>query len=115
MLSPAESLQDAPPRFDPGWLIHRTLDTPRAETPEDAAPSAEDAVLAWLVRLPEAMDPATAAGDLLRAYRPGIVTDPLAARVFALLEEIETYPRARLNRMPRGRGGRARRYAARPS
>jgi hypothetical protein len=115
MLNPAERIQDAAPRFDPGWLIQRTLDTPRADEAAEAAPAAEDAVLAWLVRLPEAMDPATAAGDLLQAYRPGIVTDPLAARVFALLEEIQSYPRPRLDRMARGRGGRTRRMRARPS
>ena len=104
MLSPAVREHERPPAYDPGWLIHRTLD----ETADHAGASAEDAVLAWLVRLPDDTDPADAAGDILMAYAPapGDDRDALAARIFALLAEIRDYPRSRLARVPRARRGR---------
>jgi len=110
MLSPAVREHEQPPGYDPGWLIHRTLD----ETADRTGARAEDAVLAWLVRLPDDTDPADAAGDILAAYAPDPTAqgDDLATRVFALLAEIRDYPRGRLARVPRARRGRRRAVVA---
>jgi hypothetical protein len=106
MLSPATRAHERPPAYDPGWLIHRTLD----ETADRTGASAEDAVLAWLVRLPDDTDPADAAADIIAAYAPERDDggDHLATRIFALLAEIRDYPRSRLARLPRARRGRRR-------
>jgi hypothetical protein len=110
MLSPPTRAHERPPAYDPGWLIHRTLD----ETADRTGASAEDAVLAWLVRLPDDTDPADAARDILAVYAPTHVDagDDVARRIFALLAEVRDYPRGRLARVPRTRRGRRRSVGA---
>jgi hypothetical protein len=113
MLSPHADRRPAP-ACDPGWLLHRTL---AAET-ATAESTAEEAVLAWLMRLPMDVDPARAAADLLpRLPRAAADTmDTRGARVLALLDEIQAYPVRRLHGMPRRRhrpaGARRRRAMA---
>ena len=92
----------APPWFDPGWLIWRTLDAGLDDRPG----SAEDALLAWIVRLPSERDPAEAAGAVLDRYADGL-GDPGATRLTALLEETQSYTRTRLAAMGPGRRRRA--------
>lgn len=95
------------PEFDPGWLLRRTLHV----TPGKSGASPEEAIVAWLVRLPDDIEPAEAAGDVMRAYATPPGTDPVGTRLFELLDEIQRFPQERLTRMSRapGRRGRARR------
>ncbi|RDD61162.1 hypothetical protein [Ferruginivarius sediminum] len=88
------------PWFDPGWLIRRAL----AAGPGEPAARAEDALLAWLVRLPVECDPADAADKALDAYdrRDGTFGRG-ARRLLALLEETRYYTRQRLTRVRRVR------------
>jgi hypothetical protein len=109
MLSPQKTHGPAPPAFDPGWLIQRTFDA--APTADGA--TAEDAVLAWLVRLPDGLDPAEAAAALLDAYAPTAPDDPLTRRILARIAEVRDFPCDRLARLPRTRRGRRDRRAAR--
>lgn len=104
-LSPADSClprcDEPAPWFDPGWLIRRTL---AAEAEAEPSGAAEDALLAWLIRLPDEHDPADAAARVLAVYRP--VTprhDALAQRLFELLDQTQRYPRRHLLRMHRDR------------
>lgn len=103
-MSAAPAHGEPAPWFDPGWLIRRTL---TAEA-EDAPGVAEDALMAWLVRLSEEHDPAEAAAGVLRAYGPSAPDDdPLADRLFALLHETSRFSSDRLARMqPRRRAQR---------
>lgn len=102
MLSPAETEGPAPPAFDPGWLIQRALDPEAAES----GATAEDAILAWLVRLPEDLDPADAAAALLEAYAPTAPDDALTRRILAHMAAVRDYPQGRLAQLPRDRRGR---------
>lgn len=108
MLNPVEENTAGPPSYDPGWLIQRTLDA----AAEAAPASAEDAIIAWLVRLPDGVDPAHAAAAVLRAYGPRAPDDPLTRRILARMAEIRDYPQDRLARLPRTRRGRRDRAAA---
>jgi len=110
--SPSTRREGPPPWFDPGWLIQRTLewmaapptgDAP-APTPSEAEASAEDALVAWLLRLPDSQDPAEAARELLDAYAPALAAgDPLATRLSGRLREVAAYPRTRLAHLHRPR------------
>ena len=81
----------AAPWFDPGWLIRRTLDAGL----DDVDGSAEDALLAWIVRLPAERDPAEAAGRVLDRYADGL-SAASATRLTALLQETRHYTPDRL-------------------
>ncbi len=108
MLSPADAHGPTPPSFDPGWLILRTLDG----APAAHGATAEDALLAWLVRLPAGMDPADAAAALLESYAPTAPDDALSRRILERMAEVRDYPRDRLTRLPRARQGRRARRAS---
>lgn len=98
----APAAGESAPWFDPGWLIRRTL-VAEADT---LSASAEDALLVWLLRLPAERDPAEAAGRVLHAYRPAQEPDdPLARRLYALLEETRGYTPERLARVHAARRG----------
>ena len=111
--APPSPRDDAPPPwFDPGRLIERTLDwmaasqdePDTAPAPHEAEASAEDALVAWLLRLPDSQDPAHAARELLNAYAPALdAGDPLAVRLSLRLRDVAAYPRERLARIHLGR------------
>lgn len=102
MLSTDTTITDTRPAYDPGGLIRHSLDMTQSV---DAQSGPEDAVLAWLVRLPDDIDPATAAAELLQDYRPSTGVDAFASRLFELLEEIRRFPRTRLGSMVASRQG----------
>lgn len=110
MVGRPENAEGAP-WFDPGWLIWRTMMVDAGDPPG----AAEDALLAWLLRLPDGQDPAQAAGAVLRAYDPaGDSSTPLVRNLFVLLEQTRSYPRHRLEQMHGTpvQGGRRRAHGA---
>lgn len=123
MINAMTTPQAPAPWFDPGWLIHRTLalvpDTTANAVPADTPPepleaTAEDAIVAWLLRLPDDRDPALAARELLDAYSPALAAgDPMADRLNVRLAQVAAYPRERLARVHAG--GRRRRRPRRTS
>lgn len=103
---PQPSQTDKPaPWYDPDGLLQGTL-TARPGHPADAA---EDTLLAWLLRLPDELDPAEAAESALRAFAPaGRRLNEDARRLTVLLEETRRYPRQRLARVATRRRRRQR-------
>jgi len=62
----------------------------------DPTTPAEDVMLGWLLRLPEPLDPAVAARQVIAAAN----TAPVAnLRLLALLAEVARWPTARLRRL----------------
>lgn len=78
---------------DPGGIIRDVLDM----GPEFAGP-ARDALLSWMLRLGEDIDPATAARTLLARYGlgEGAVPGGACGELVALLRETARYPQSRL-------------------
>lgn len=58
--------------------------------------TAEDAVLSWLITLPDGIDPAHAAAAIGRLPDVPNAIDGEAARLTALLKQIAAYPATRL-------------------
>ena len=83
---------------DPQGVLRQIL-----AAPVDPLLAAEDVVLAWLLRLPDDIDPAYAAGRILAviaADPPGLPADD---RLSCLLSEIARWPTDRLHHAKRRR------------
>lgn len=104
--APVQDRRSAVPRHTGGDALHR-LD-PRAclqalcAHPDAPRGVAEDALLGWLIALPDGVDPADAARELSdhRMFRG---TGPEGGRLRALLREVAAHPAHSLSRR-RGRG-----------
>jgi hypothetical protein len=81
----------------------------RADTQQGEASKAT--LLAWLIGLPDHLDPSQAAA-LVLAYQQGQTDTSLSDPLTALLQDVAIYPRPRLERL---RSGRRHNSAARAS
>jgi hypothetical protein len=85
---------------------------PESRTAAPAFPSgesAEQSLLAWLIALPESVDPASAAKALLAATSPSSAATPLWPRSLELLAEVAQWSaQKRAALLPRRRGERSR-------
>lgn len=88
----ASAAADPLAREDPQGVLRLAL----AERCEPGV--AEDVLLAWLLRLPDGVDPARAAGRLLAGAEPGRAGNQ---RLLALLAEVACWPMRRLGRLQR--------------
>ena len=88
------------PSCDPKRLIRDALHTDWGSETQ-----AEDILLAWLIDLPDGIDPAAAAVALLAfidQHSRRIWNDSFAERLTTLLVEVSLYPRNRLDRLVQG-------------
>lgn len=72
----------------------------RADTQQGEASKAT--LLAWLIGLPDHLDPSHAAASVL-AYQQGQADTSLSDRLTGLLQDVAIYPRPRLERLRSGR------------
>ncbi|WP_421782542.1 hypothetical protein [Kiloniella litopenaei] len=89
---------------DPKSIIHQML-----MMDEETATPPEDIILAWVLSLPNELDPALAATQLLSQYE-GLVdqTNQSTVKTIMFLKQTAEFPRSRLANSPR-RGSRCRR------